>query len=240
MKRKLEFLIALVIVAGCAGILISRRFPPARETPRSPNGEETSKPVSAEISIPVLCYHRFERTAGPMVISPERFEEHLKWLKERGYATISLADLERFLSGRHARLPEKPFLITVDDGYRSFLDHALPLLERYGFSAALFVYPESISRGKAALTWEELKTLVSRGIEVGSHSFSHANLTALCQKLPADAFQTRLIRELAASRRVMERVGFRYERDIIWAGMPHVLYRLSADTWRRGAAAGGA
>lgn len=66
--------------------------------------------------------------------------------------------------------------------------------------------------------------LASACVRIGFDTLGCADLVAFT--LPTNA----------RSRRVMERIGFRYERDVIWAGMPHVLYRLSAAEWRRGAA----
>jgi peptidoglycan/xylan/chitin deacetylase (PgdA/CDA1 family) len=110
------------------------------------------------------------------------------------------------------RVEDRLVCITFDDGYRDFLDHALPVLERLGFPATVYV-PTAIIDGTstyywfedppAALSWEELRDLVSGGlIDVEPHSRTHPWLASLA----SDVAQN----EIEGSKRDLEhRLGIR-------------------------------
>ena len=89
--------------------------------------------------LPVLMYHHVgpyrPGTYRPITISPERFERQIRWLARRGYAGITPSDWLRWLREGKG-LPEKPILLTFDDAYADVAQYALPILKRYGFSAA--------------------------------------------------------------------------------------------------------
>ena len=89
--------------------------------------------------VPVLMYHMLGEEDGEngMIISPQRFEEQLKSLKDNGYETVTLEQLRDYVT-TNSSLPEKPVLITFDDGYLSNYEYAYPLLEQYGYNAAVF------------------------------------------------------------------------------------------------------
>ncbi len=206
MVKRFLAVIALAAVAIVSiSLVLSRTRPASRSTNPRPADDLPISLTSRPVSLPVLCYHRFGTRNEGWEISAERFEQHLVWMKERGYTSVRLSDVERFLSGDSVHLPRQPILITVDDGYRSYLKVAHPLLQKHGFSAVLFIYPEFISKGSAALTWEQLRSLIADGAEVGSHSFTHTNLARLAATLPVDQFQRRLQRELAGSREEIEK-----------------------------------
>jgi peptidoglycan/xylan/chitin deacetylase (PgdA/CDA1 family) len=91
--------------------------------------------------VAVLCYHgvrkRGEATPfGDLHVTSATFERHCRLLAD-ACQPISLADFRDARNGRRA-LPPRPVLVTFDDGYRGVVDHALPLLERYGIPAILF------------------------------------------------------------------------------------------------------
>ncbi|WP_022850232.1 polysaccharide deacetylase family protein [Limisalsivibrio acetivorans] len=90
--------------------------------------------ASANRSVPVLCYHQVS-PAGD--ITPDTFEGHLRLYRELGYETISAMHLYRHLADG-VDIPEKAFVITFDDCYLDNWLHALPLLERYGYTGVFF------------------------------------------------------------------------------------------------------
>jgi peptidoglycan/xylan/chitin deacetylase (PgdA/CDA1 family) len=87
--------------------------------------------------IAILCYHRFSSSAIPdRFLSLSLFESHLKYLKKR-FTFISFKEMHHLLEGK-LRV-KNPLILTVDDGYKDFVDGAFPLLKRYQIPAALFV-----------------------------------------------------------------------------------------------------
>ncbi len=157
----------------------------------------------------VLSYHAVsERWPAALSVTPARLEAQLGLLVERGYAGRTFAEAVRETqSGR-------VLAVTFDDGYRSVLDHALPILSRLGLPATVFVATNFPGGGPMAwpgidrwlgtehehelqpLSWEELRRLQDAGWEIGSHACSHPYLSRL-----DDA---ELERELGASRRRLE------------------------------------
>ena len=95
-------------------------------------------PVSSQM-VPVLMYHHFQdRNCGDGCVSAKNFEAQMKALHDAGFHAIRLKDLRDYAE-EGTPLPEKPFLITMDDGYTSNLTEAAPILEKYGMHAAVFV-----------------------------------------------------------------------------------------------------
>ncbi len=107
------------------------------------------KPLSQdEIStqVPILMYHHLsEDVTNSEMVSPEQFEAQIRALTEAGYTSISFDELQAYVL-RGEPLPEKPVVITFDDGYRSNYTLAYPILQKYGMKATIFAI--GVSFGK--------------------------------------------------------------------------------------------
>jgi peptidoglycan/xylan/chitin deacetylase (PgdA/CDA1 family) len=142
--------------------------------------------------VPTLMYHSIGGS-DRLAVAPEVFAENLAYLREHRFTPISLSVLARWVDERahgraDTRLPERPVLITFDDGYGDAHEHALPILDRYGFPAAVFVTTgwmrqpgtRAVTRPPGRmLTWTQVRELAEHGIEIGAHSHSHAQLDQL-------------------------------------------------------------
>lgn len=98
--------------------------------------------------VPVLLYHEIDPAAdgsNGAVISPETFENHIRALAENGYTAVSPEELTAYVE-HGGTLPEKPVLITFDDGYQSNYDYAYPVLKKYGMKATIFVIGSSAGK----------------------------------------------------------------------------------------------
>ena len=141
-------------------------------------------------AVPILMYHSIDRHSDPRAprwtLSPTLFAEHMDWLAEHDYHSMTVSDL---VAARAPGMPLPPrtLAITFDDGLRDFLTGATPVLQRYGFAATLYVvtgYVGKTSRwsrplGEAdrpMLSWSELRSLSEHGIECGAHTHSHPQL----------------------------------------------------------------
>ena len=133
------------------------------------------------IPLPILMYHSVSKTkTGVYFISPEALESDLVELKRRGYTSVTLCEVKRFLKGE-GPLPEKPVLLTFDDGHYDNLYYGLPLLKKHGFTAVLNVigcFTEYSSTHEkdcleySHLTWDEIAYLARSGVfEIGSHTY---------------------------------------------------------------------
>lgn len=159
----------------------------------------------------VLCYHALSSTWGAQLsVTPESFERQIELLAQRGYRGVRFS--EAVTSPQHERV----VAITFDDAYRSVLEIAWPILERFDLPATVFVPTDGIGtdgplhwpgidhwldgpfeRELAPMSWAELATLAAAGWEIGSHSGSHPHLTQLDDAALED--------ELARSKAACER-----------------------------------
>ena len=129
--------------------------------------------------IPVLNYHQINDVdENLLTVSTSEFETQMAWLEENGYQTISVSELLDFLDGKGS-LPERPVLITFDDGYIDNYQCAFPILKKHNMKACIFLISEYVSLYPNYLTWEQLSEMQSSGIEFGSHTVDHNVLTEL-------------------------------------------------------------
>lgn len=163
--------------------------------------------VKHAAALPVLMYHSVsdDERAGrhpyyQTNTRPQRFVEHLKWLRAHDYESV---DLERGWKGLvDGSLHAHAVCITIDDGFYDVLHAAWPVLEAYGFSATVFLptdfmkLPRQTFKGRFCLTWPEVRRLREAGLRFGSHSMSHSEL----HRLSKDDLK----RELVESRALLE------------------------------------
>ena len=136
------------------------------------------------VSIPVLCYHHISTdnnstfSRSSYAVTKKQFELQMNYLKDNGYKTITLNTLIDFIRNKPVELPEKPVVITFDDGLKSQLHTAYPILKKHGFRAVFFIYPSVIiSRSRNIRKWhmtrEMINVLHDAGNEIESHSYYH-------------------------------------------------------------------
>jgi len=139
--------------------------------------------------VPILMYHGIRTETGPRRpyfetnTTPELFASQLRFLIENGFQTVSLAEALQDTEGRLSS--QKRVVITFDDGYRDFYTTAFPILRRHGLTATVFVISGFTRKqpgqfnGKELMTWDEVRTVRSHGIEIGSHTVDHPKLWQL-------------------------------------------------------------
>jgi len=133
--------------------------------------------------VPILMYHHVgvpPADAGEirrdLSVSPADFEEQLLYLKQEGYESIGLLDLVLHLT-RGEPLPDKPVILTFDDGYRDNYTQAFPLLERYGFAATFFLVTGPIDAANPDfLSWDQVQEMHRAGMEFEPHSLDHPDM----------------------------------------------------------------
>jgi peptidoglycan/xylan/chitin deacetylase (PgdA/CDA1 family) len=126
----------------------------------------------------VLCYHRItDKIENQYDISVRNFEEQMSMLSMYGYESITLSQYDQWKKG-NVSLPEKSVLITFDDGDKSVYVNARPIMEKYQFTAALFLVSDWLARPNA-LDHLMIKELLNNRYELGSHTVSHRSLLIL-------------------------------------------------------------
>lgn len=154
--------------------------------------------------VPVLTYHRFA-FAGPcegMTVCAADFAAQIDYLKREGYRIVPLADLAAFLEGER-QLPQKAVVVTIDDGWKSTIEIAEPILAARRVQATLFLYTDFVG-ASSAIDWNEAERLKEGGvIDVQSHSKTHSDLTKRKASENHAAYSARLERELTVPARAI-------------------------------------
>lgn len=134
--------------------------------------------------VPILMYHyvrEVDAAEDPLgyrlSVRPDRFAEQMAWLRREGYTPLTMRDLAACLRRKQA-CPERPAAVTFDDGYTDQFSNALPVLQRYNVPATFYIVTEFVGR-PGYMTWAQVAELQAAGMEIGSHTLSHADLTGL-------------------------------------------------------------
>ena len=130
-------------------------------------------------AVPILEYHMVATYTDDVSyeynVPPTEFRRQLEWLRDNGYTTVSLLDLMKAKKGK-LTLPEKPIVLTFDDGYDDNYYELLPILREYDAKATVFMITNNIGQ-EGYLTWDDLRELQAAGVEIGSHTANHLPLT---------------------------------------------------------------
>jgi peptidoglycan/xylan/chitin deacetylase (PgdA/CDA1 family) len=162
----------------------------------------TTPPLPSR-TLHVFCYHGVEDSPSNTFFNrTEDFAAQMQVLADEGFHCINCMQWAQYLAGERD-LPDKPVLLTFDDGNISVYDTVHPILQRHGFTATLFVYGSAIGN-QGHMSWEQLKELHSLGYEVGSHTVTHANLTKFDEGESLEAYQARIVEELTDSKTQIE------------------------------------
>ena len=161
--------------------------------------------MPAAVRVPVLLYHSVRNAPTPgfdaWEISPARMVTQLDQLAAAGFTTIPLSSYVRWLRGADdVTLPERPVVITFDDGFADFCDLVPTLLER-ACPVTLFV-PTAYVGGdsewlapefrRPMLSWSQIVDLDRSGIEIGAHAHVHRPMDTLAEsELRADVVRCR-------------------------------------------------
>lgn len=138
--------------------------------------------------IVILAYHRVDLKKAFPGVSIEEFKRQIEFIR-RNFKIISLKEVCDFLEGR-TRLKSTAFVITFDDGYRDNYLYAYPILKKFGIKATIFLPTDFIGtdrrfwwveddKSRLCLSWDEARELSEDGIEFGSHTKGHRNLSSL-------------------------------------------------------------
>lgn len=167
--------------------------------------------------IPVLLYHHISEGPDNMPelgVSVTEFDRQMKGLREAGFQSISLDALYAYMQGEKVNLPDKPVVITFDDGYEDNYSTAHPILERYGFRAVLFMVGANFDRDDR-LSTGQAREMTAHTWQMESHTLTHPDLTTLDKK--------ELKKELYGGKRKVERT---VRQEVRFFAYPGGFYNL--------------
>ena len=214
---------ALVLVMMCTVLVVSDTVLSSHQAPAiqveggyplefpNPNTRDIPRGLSQgwiplgrkQISVPILMYHYIRtvpRSAGQLAfnlsVTPADFNRQLNWLSEHGYHSVTFDDLRAYFSGSH-ELPSKPFVITLDDGYRDLFTTAYPLIKAHGFVAVAYIVTGFVGRLRY-VTSDMILEMDRDGFEIASHTVDHADMA----RIPLGS----IVYELVASKQWLEKL----------------------------------
>jgi peptidoglycan/xylan/chitin deacetylase (PgdA/CDA1 family) len=139
--------------------------------------------------IAILAYHSLDHSRSVLSSSPGIFAEQMRVLRDAGVRVVSLTDVADEI--RACSNSENVVVLTFDDGFRNVYEHALPVLQSYGFPATVFLVTDYCEKtnswpgqtvrieGESLLRWSEIQEMSRAGISFGSHTRTHPDLRKL-------------------------------------------------------------
>jgi peptidoglycan/xylan/chitin deacetylase (PgdA/CDA1 family) len=142
-------------------------------------------------AVPVLNYHKVEDLHHALSVSAQEFEEQMKYLRQKGYTSITPEQLVNYLQAG-TPLPHRPILITFDDGYADNFSNAYPIMQKYGFTATIFLATGFVNHDARFMRWWQIREMQANGFIFGSHGVGHHSLDTMSK--------AQVMRELRLSR----------------------------------------
>lgn len=157
--------------------------PAEQATTALPDAQVTPDGIARTLHVPILMYHYLSVPPADadiyrkdLSVTPELFAAQLDRLLAEGFTTISFyAFLNALQTG--ASLPEKPVILSFDDGYRDNYENAFPALRERNMTATFFVVSDFIDQERPEyLTWDMAREMLAGGMSIESHGRNHASL----------------------------------------------------------------
>lgn len=153
------------------------------------NAAEAS--AAASVDLPIIMYHSILKDpalTGTYVLPPDQLEADLKYIKQAGYTPVLMKDIIHYVNDDDAFLPEKPILITFDDGYYNNYVYVYPLMKQYNMKCVISIvgkYTDELKPGEhqsanySHCSWEQLREMSDSGlVEVQNHTYNMHTITA--------------------------------------------------------------
>ncbi len=135
--------------------------------------------------VPILMYHYIrelppntpDKLGYGLSIAPKLFDAELAYLASQSYTSVSMDDVVRHMKSG-TPLPAKPVVLSFDDGYADFYTAAWPLLQKYHFSATVYLVVDFLGK-PGYMSWQQAQELKAAGVEIGAHTLDHVDLAKL-------------------------------------------------------------
>lgn len=145
--------------------------------------------ISVHAKVVIFLYHRFDDTRYPTTsTSLQELQEHIQIVKQLNLPIWTLQDLESYINGKKDLEGQTAVLFTVDDGYRSVYEKALPVFKKHNVPFSVFMCIGSVGF-KDYLDWNMIADMMSQGVEFGHHSFSHKDFTSFDSDQKSEALE---------------------------------------------------
>lgn len=172
MYKTVKLFFFVFILLAASGFFLSHNSPAAGNSENKVQHHIIYAPKAGNKDIVCLIYHRFGDPRYPSTnISTQLFKTQLRYLKDHKFNVITFSQAVNLMTSPK-EVPDNTIVITIDDGFLSFKQNGVPLLNKFGFKATLFINTQTIGAGDY-MNWKDLAGLVKAGYEIGNHSDSH-------------------------------------------------------------------
>ena len=144
--------------------------------------------ISDGVDMPIIMYHSVLKDtdlSGKYIVTPDTLKNDINFLKNKGYTFVSAQELIDYTNGT-SKLPDKPVMLTFDDGFYNNYGYVMPILSEYDAKAVISVvgsYTDEYSKSNIAnmtygyVRWSEVYDMfIDKRVEVGNHSYDfHSN-----------------------------------------------------------------
>lgn len=180
--------------------------------------------------LPILTYHSIDHSGSVLSVTPQKFLSHMIILANAGYQIVSLHEVASCLQSQKP-FPTKTAALTFDDGFKNFYEEAFPILKKFGFPATVFLVAGWCGKKNSwpgqhktipsfdLLDWKDIKEMAGQGIEFGSHTMNHPNLSQISS---GEAEQ-----EIAQSQKTIQEA---IRGDVTFFAYPYGAYTLDVKT----------
>jgi peptidoglycan/xylan/chitin deacetylase (PgdA/CDA1 family) len=143
-----------------------------------------------KVALPILMYHHItvlsanaSATWRNLTVTPAAFEDQVTYLADHGYHTIYFSDLVAYFH-EGVPLPEKPIILTFDDGWTDHYTVAYPILAKHCMVGVFFAPVNWVNNGggKQVMSWAMIEEMSKGGMEFGSHTLNHHLLNQQTEK----------------------------------------------------------
>jgi len=141
---------------------------------------------------PIITYHSIDELDSTISVAEVSFRRQMEFLKQGGFTSLTLSDLVTAWDTGQP-IPEKSFVLTFDDGFRSVYEIGFEVLQNLGFRATIFpvtnfvgkkcdweMGPRDLQVGADRLelmSWEQIREMDDHGFEFGAHGARHLRLS---------------------------------------------------------------
>ena len=135
-----------------------------------------------EVRIPILMYHSISDgdSNNSLLVPPTLFDQHIKWLSDNGFKSMSLDEVS--IARTTGKVPEKPVVITFDDGYADNYTEAFPILQKYNMKGTFFIITDKSDKDGYFMSSDMLKEMKENGMEIENHTAYHLELNTLSRE----------------------------------------------------------
>jgi len=179
-----HLILAILCLLFLSGFLESERgilaSVPALDAEYPVSGDGTLR----RLHVPVLMYHyvgQLPADADPtrvnLTVTPGQFQNHMQYLQSQGYVSVSLYEVHTALH-TGAQLPEKPVVLTFDDGHLDHYQTVLPILQATGFTGTFFIITQFADTNRPGyMSWQQIQAMAQAGMHIEAHTKTHPDLS---------------------------------------------------------------